>query len=267
MNLNNEFLILLVTAANIGFFHTLFGPDHYLPFVVMSKARNWSKKKTLIITALCGTGHVLSSIVIGFIGISIGTVVSKLEILESWRGNLAAWLFIIFGFLYMMWGIKQAIKGAKHSHFHSHGKEHTHSHEHSHTTDHVHVHDHICATNDNATKQNSLLNGAAEANETNETNETNANITPWILFTIFLFGPCEPLIPVLMYPAAKGHFIHIIAVALIFAIVTISTMTAVVYISITSTASLKFKTMEKYSHALAGATICCSGLAIQFLGL
>jgi len=29
----------------------------------------------------------------------------------------------------------------------------------------------------------------------------------WALFLIFVFGPCEPLIPLIMYPAAKLNFI------------------------------------------------------------
>ena len=40
-----ELTVLLISAASIGFFHTLFGPDHYLPFIVMGKARKWSVKK------------------------------------------------------------------------------------------------------------------------------------------------------------------------------------------------------------------------------
>ena len=38
-------ILLLGTAAFIGFFHTLPAPDHYLPFVVMGKARKWSIAK------------------------------------------------------------------------------------------------------------------------------------------------------------------------------------------------------------------------------
>ena len=30
--------ILLVTAASVGFIHTVAGPDHYLPFVVMCQS-------------------------------------------------------------------------------------------------------------------------------------------------------------------------------------------------------------------------------------
>jgi len=38
---------------------------------------------------------------------------------------------------------------------------------------------------------------------------SGANITPWALFIIFVLGPCEPLIPILMYPAAKQSFASI----------------------------------------------------------
>ncbi|GAG00740.1 unnamed protein product, partial [marine sediment metagenome] len=46
--MSNELIALYITAASIGFIHTVFGPDHYLPFVVMSKARKWSLGKTSI---------------------------------------------------------------------------------------------------------------------------------------------------------------------------------------------------------------------------
>ena len=36
--------LLILTAVSIGFVHTLVGPDHYLPFVAMSAARNWSAR-------------------------------------------------------------------------------------------------------------------------------------------------------------------------------------------------------------------------------
>ena len=81
--MNNESLLLMITAITIGFIHTILGPDHYLPFLVLSKARKWSISKTLGITFLCGLGHVLSSIVLGIIGITLGIAVFKLEAIES----------------------------------------------------------------------------------------------------------------------------------------------------------------------------------------
>ena len=47
--------------------HTVLGPDHYRPFVKMSAARNRTPRKTMLVTAFCGVGHVL-----GFIGIVLG---------------------------------------------------------------------------------------------------------------------------------------------------------------------------------------------------
>ena len=84
--MNNEILILTITAATLGFVHTLFGPDHYLPFIVMSKAKNWTNTKTIWITTLCGLGHVASSVILGGIGIGFGIGLHKLEFFES-AGN------------------------------------------------------------------------------------------------------------------------------------------------------------------------------------
>jgi len=76
--MNEELVVLYITAASIGFFHTIFGPDHYLPFIVMSKARKWSMPKTLFITLVCGIGHIASSVILGLVGIAFGIAVMKL---------------------------------------------------------------------------------------------------------------------------------------------------------------------------------------------
>ncbi len=235
--------ILLATAASIGFIHTLTGPDHYLPFIVMGKARQWTTIKTLWITFLCGLGHVGSSIAIGAIGIALGIGVARLETVESVRGDLAAWAFIIFGFGYFLWGLWKAYKGKTHKHFHLHVNhtEHVHLHEHRHieTVNHEHPHP---------------VNKAV-------------NLTPWILFTVFVLGPCEPLIPLLMYPAAKFHMGAVLMVTGAFSVCTIATMLAIVYLTVRGMRFLPLNTFEKYMHAIAGATICLSGCAIVFLGL
>jgi hypothetical protein len=69
----------------------MLGPDHYLPFIVMARARKWSLTRTTAVTVLCGIGHVLSSVVLGIIGIVLGISLNKLEALESFRGGFAAW--------------------------------------------------------------------------------------------------------------------------------------------------------------------------------
>jgi sulfite exporter TauE/SafE len=233
-----EVEVLAITAASIGFFHTLLGPDHYLPFIMMSWARKWSTIKTVIITFLCGIGHIGSSVVLGLIGVAFGLAVNNLVKIESVRGNIAAWLFIAFGLVYFVWGLRRAHLNKPHTHFHSHHDD-THTHTHTHNAEHVHIHD---------------QNG-------------KTNITPWVLFTIFVFGPCEPLIPILMYPAAKDSLSGMILVTAVFGTVTISTMLAIVLLANAGVHITKLNRIERFTHAIAGGTILLCGLAIQFLGL
>jgi nickel/cobalt transporter (NicO) family protein len=237
--MSQAIIALSITAASIGFFHTLFGPDHYVPFIVMGKARKWSVIKTLWVTLLCGIGHVGSSIVLGLLGVGLGIMVGKLELFEGFRGNLAGWLLLSFGLVYFVWGLRQAFKNKPHKHFHSHSDGIAHEHTHKHIQDHSHVHD------------------AAD----------KKNITPWILFTIFVLGPCEPLIPILMYPAAQASYIGMFVVTGIFALATISTMLGMVLVTSLGLNFLPIHRFEKYMHALAGATIFMCGFSIQFLGL
>ena len=237
--LNQELLILSITAISIGFFHTLLGPDHYLPFIVMARARRWSLLKTGWVTFLCGIGHIMSSVLLGIIGVALGIAVTRLEILESFRGNLAAWALIAFGLVYFIWGLRQAIRNRPHAHLHDHIDEGDHVHTHVHNKEHLHIHN----------------------------KEKAANLTPWVLFTIFVFGPCEPLIPVLMYPAAKKSIFGLIWIASIFGLEKIAKMLGVVIISTFGINLLPMKKLERYTHAIAGGTIFICGLAIQFLGV
>jgi ABC-type nickel/cobalt efflux system permease component RcnA len=233
--MENDLSILMATAATIAFVHTVFGPDHYLPFIVLSRARGWSIVKTIWITLLCGIGHVGSSIVLGAIGIGAGIGVSKLIGIESYRGNIAAWAFLAFGLVYTVWGIRRAIFNKPHKHYHTHTNGTVHVHDHTHQSSHDHLH--------------------------------GKNITPWILFIIFVLGPCEPLIPILMYPAAQRSTWGIIQVSLIFSTITILTMIVLVVLATYGLKMVTFGRLERYTHAIAGATICLSGLAILFLGL
>jgi nickel/cobalt exporter len=237
--IGKEIWLLAGTAATIGFVHTVLGPDHYLPFIVISRARRWPLHKTMVISFLCGLGHVLSSVVLGFVGIALGIAVGRLEGVESFRGNLAAWLLISFGFAYFVWGLWRALKKRPHAHPHSHSETEEHDHAHVHRSGHYHLH------------------GSGN----------KASLTPWILFTIFVFGPCEPLIPIVMYPAARHNTPGVVLVAAAFGLTTIATMLALIALSSWGLSFVSLGKLDRYVHALAGAMIFVSGLSVQFLGL
>ncbi|MCD4734741.1 MAG: sulfite exporter TauE/SafE family protein [Bacteroidales bacterium] len=228
--MDQDIILLAVTAASIGFFHTLLGPDHYLPFIFMAKARKWSLVKTTWVTVACGVGHVGSSVLLGGIGIIFGLAVGKLTFFEGVRGDLAAWAFVLFGLVYFLWGVRRAILNKEHKHFHIHKDGTLHDHDHHHAGEHDHTH--------------------------------KKNITPWILFTIFVLGPCEPLIPVLMYPASELSVSGMVFISLIFALVTIATMLSIVLLATFGLKVLPMGKLERYSHALAGFIVLLSGIAI-----
>ncbi|MCM8821750.1 MAG: sulfite exporter TauE/SafE family protein [Candidatus Omnitrophica bacterium] len=168
----------------------------------------------------------------------MGLAVSNLESIESFRGHLAAWFLVIFGLFYFVWGIRRAFRGRAHEHFHLHQTGDGHFHSHNHIEEHLHIH-----------------------------SSESKSLTPWILFIIFVFGPCEPLIPLVMYPAAKGNMGQVVLVALIFGFVTIATMLIVVLTGFFGLSRLPFHKFEKFSHALAGFIILLCGIAVKFLGL
>lgn len=231
-----ELQVLLITALSIGFIHTLIGPDHYLPFILIGRARKWSLKFTTLVTIICGIGHVLGSVLLGLVGVVFGVAVGALEQVEVVRGDLASWLLIGVGVAYGVWGLRIGLRASEHTHEHDHNDGY-HQHSHHHLSSHAHIHGDI------------------------------KSITPWALFIVFVLGPCEPLIPILMYPAAKHSWGDLALVTLAFGAITITTMTAIVVIMSKGLLKINFGFLERYVHALAGIIIAISGLSIMIFGL
>jgi hypothetical protein len=235
----DELLVLTPVAASIALIHTLAGPDHYLPFIAMARAGRWGTAKTVRVTILCGLGHISSSIILALIGSAAVVGAQRLIRIEALRGDMAAWGLIAFGLAYGVWGLRKAIRRRSHHHTHAHADGTLHHHAHDHTGAHGHLHD------------------AAAGRK----------LTPWVLFTIFVLGPCEPLIPLLMFPAVKQSPLGFIYISFLFAAVTIAAMLAVVMLALVGMKQVSFKPLERWSHALAGLAILACGMAVKFLGL
>jgi sulfite exporter TauE/SafE len=231
--------ILLTTSITIGFVHTALGPDHYIPFVALARIRSWSKQKTVLITALCGVGHVLGSIVLGALGIALGWALGTMQEFEGIRGDWAAWGLIGLGLAYMAWGIRRGIRNKPHTHLHVHADGDMHVHAHGHAGAHAHVHE----------------------------STTRSATTPWMLFIIFVLGPCEPLIPLLLVPAASHSWSGVALVAASFSAVTIATMCTIVLGLSYGLDMVRLGRLERWSHALAGFSLFACGGAIKWLGL
>lgn len=142
------FLSIVATGFTVAFAHAAI-PTHWLPFVMAGRGQRWSKSKTLMVTTLCGFGHVLFTTLLGILVVWLGIETSK------WTGNVFPWIaggaLIAFGlyYLYRQW------RGGGHSHFfggHSHGG-HSHAGHHHGPGAHDDAKDHASHSHDAETKR------------------------------------------------------------------------------------------------------------------
>lgn len=209
--MGHDLQVLLTLAVGLGVMHTAAGVDHTLPFVVLARAQRWPLRRTLTMTVLCGLGHVLSSVLLGAVGLGLGAALTRLEVLESVRGDLASGALIVFGLAYAAW---------------SWGRE-TH-------------HDHAWKV---------------------------PGVTFWSLFLVFVLGPCEPLIPLLMVPALQQSVGATALVAFTFGAATVGTMVLLVSLAYAGLGLAPLHRLEGRANTLAGLAIAASGLAIRLFGL
>ncbi|AMR27845.1 hypothetical protein A0257_12600 [Hymenobacter psoromatis] len=231
--MSKEIAMLVVVAITVSCLHTFTGPDHYVPFIALSRTRHWSALKTVFVTIVCGIGHVGSSVLLGMLGVGLGWSLSKIGGLEAVRGGAAGWAMLIFGLAYTAWGLRQAQLNNPHKHFDAYDDG------------SVYVFEH---------KYGDVV-----------LPQDRRKVTPWVLFVIFLLGPCEPLIPMLTFPAAKGSTAGVVILVSVFTFFTLVTMVVMVMLGYYGYAFLKTDKLERYVHALGGGTILICGIGMVFL--
>jgi nickel/cobalt exporter len=228
--------LLLGTAASLAVFHTVIGVDHSLPFIALGRARGWSLGRTLVVTGACGVVHVASSVLIGSLGLGLGVALDRLSWLESARGRVAAGLMIGFGLAYAAWALWRGVRRrTAHTHLHTHADGTVHSHPHAHDGTHLHPH--------------------------------GRGVTPWALFLIFAFGPCEALIPLMMVPAAERSWPVLVGVVGVFGVCTVGAMLTAVALGHVGLARVRLGGLEQRADLLAGLAVAASGAGVLFLGL
>jgi threonine/homoserine/homoserine lactone efflux protein len=153
--------------------------------------------------------------------------------LEEIRGGVAGWLLLMFGLLYTGWGLIRARQNQIHKHFDS-------------------------------SQDGSLYVFEHEHGEAVAPKERH-KVTPWVMFLIFLLGPCEPMIPLLSFPAARHSFDSMLLLIIVYTLITMLTMVVMVGLGFYGISILKTEKVEKYMHAMGGATIFICGAGMVFL--
>ena len=212
---------LWLTAFLTAVIHTITGPDHYLPFIAIAKSRDYGLKKTLLWTFVCGLGHIGSALLIALGFVYLSHFLTDAQF--EWIEDNRSDLaaYALIGL-----GGAYVLWALRHRWLHKHGHEHHHG---------------------------FMGHGGSEVKD--------KNITVWVMFIIFVLGPCEALLPVLTASSVMG-IPAVISSTVIFSVATIATMLVAVTLGYLGLKALRFKKIEAYAHELAGATIMACGVLI-----
>jgi nickel/cobalt transporter (NicO) family protein len=290
------FLSVVATGFVVAFAHAAI-PTHWLPFVLAGRGQRWSKTKTLIVVALCGSGHVLFTTVLGALLVWLGIETSK------WTGNVFPWIaggaLILFGLYYL---VRQAGGGG---HGHSHG---VHSHDahhgaHDHAPqakpidlghgmlvpevfedgvparfrvphelatslglahgDHAHRHEVRFEEHPHAASVQPAPTARADQGPAKASKSDRAVILG--LFTLLTFSPCEGFLPVYLSGITYG-WMGFVVLSAVLAFATIAGMVIFTWLTMSGMERLRLGFLERYERGILGALILFLGVGIIFFG-
>ena len=234
------FTAIAITGFTVAFLHAAI-PTHWLPFVVAARAQHWNSAKTLVVTGIAGSGHVLFTIALGVLvawgGIALNAKWSKTFPL------IAGGALIAVGVFYLV----SQLRG-RHAHVHLFGG-------HGHHAKHQHHDD-----------TRSRGNHHHEHEEIEEIeNQWARPRSDWAviagLVALLTFSPCEAFLPVFLTGAKYGWFGFALLSAIL-AIATVAGMIVFTWLTLLGLQRLRFKALEKYEPIIVGLVFCLLGLII-----
>ena len=239
---------IALTGFGVAFFHAAI-PTHWLPFVLTSRVQGWNKSKTIAVTALAGTGHVIVTAALGLAITLFGSVLS--ESVGAWFPRIAGGALLLFGLYYL---IRQLIgKGHVHFHYpHEHLHEHDHGHAHTHPQDHEHAHGH---SHDHHHDHDRHRNEGCQAHPTSD----RAAILSLLAF--LTFSPCEGFVPFYVSGIRYGWEGFAVLTAVL-SIATVAGMVLFTSLTLAGLSKLKLGVLEKYESVLMGVLLCAVGILI-----
>lgn len=222
---------IAITGFGVAFFHAAI-PTHWLPFVLAARAQHWSHAKTLGVTALAGSGHVLVTAVLGLLIAWFGIALN--ERIGSWFPRIAGAALLSLGAFYLY----RQLTGKGHAHHHLFCG---HPHKHTGALEHEHHHD------------APPISARAAA--------PSDRIAITSLLALLTFSPCEAFLPIY----ASGVRYGWTGFALLTAILSVGTVAGMVlftWLTLAGVEKIKLGLLEKYESGLIGALLCAVGLLI-----
>ena len=224
------FMVIAITGFTVAFLHAAI-PTHWLPFVVAARAQHWNSAKTLVVTGIAGSGHVLF------------TTASRIFPL------IAGGALIAVGLFYLVLQFK-----GSHGHLRLFGASGHHQHH-----DDAHLHGHHA--HDDLDRHHHHEHDEIEKIE----HQWSRPRSDWAviagLVALLTFSPCEAFLPVFLTGAKYGWFGFALLSAIL-AIATVAGMIVFTWLTLLGLQRLRFKAIEKYEPITVGVVFCLLGLII-----
>jgi ABC-type nickel/cobalt efflux system permease component RcnA len=229
--------LLLVTAAATAAFHTLI-PDHWLPFVLVGRARGWSGRTTALVSGLSAIVHVTLSAALGVLAIRAGELAAAAvgHRLERASGLL----LVVFGAAYALWAWKKG------GHFHPGG-----------ALLHRHAREAPCEGHEGPGHPEHLHYHADDV---------------WIragkgavpLALVVGLNPCVLVLPILVATAEKGAA-TVMAVTLAYSATTVLLMVGLSVAGVAGARRLPVPAAARHMEAASGLLIALVGAAVLLI--
>ena len=222
------------TGFTVAFFHAAI-PTHWLPFVLVARARGWTRTKTLGVVTLAGMGHVLLTSLLGLAIAWFGfRLDARVGAAFPW---IAAGLLAALGLFYF-W---RQWRGGGICHHYAPGGQH-HADEHcGHEADHSHW--------EHELKDSALVSAKAD---------DRAAVGG--LFMMLTLSPCEGFLPVYL-SGVKFGWPGFFTLSVILAVAALGAMLLFTWLALRGLDRLRVKNFERYEAGLLG------GLFIVLAGL
>lgn len=223
----------------MAFFHAAI-PTHWLPFVLVARARQWSRPKTLAVTAFAGLGHVALTSLLGLLIAWFGFELDE-HVGEAFPWIAGGALFAVG--LYYIW---RQFRGKGICHHAVPGGHHHASEECGHEKEHSHWEDELKGSSLVSKKRGDL---AAIGG----------------LFVMLTLSPCEGFLPVYLSGVQFGwHGFFVLSAIL--AVGALAGMTLVTWIALTGLDRFKVRHFEHREAGTIGALFCVLGVVVVTLG-
>lgn len=229
---------IAATGFTVAFFHAAL-PTHWLPFVLVARARQWSGAKTLTVAVAAGLGHVALTTLLG-----LGIAWFGFQ-LDERLGQAFPWIIggmlVLIG-LYYFW---RQWRGGGVCHHAVPGGHHHASEACGHETDHSHWEHEL---------QDSELVSTRRGDWTAISG----------LFLMLTLSPCEGFLPVYLSGVRFGWH-GFIVLSVILAVATLAGMMLMTWLALVGLERLRVRRFERWEAAMIGGLFCVLGLLIVLL--